>query len=175
MSEPTLKRKQPPSFRHLPINRAKKLKQTWVENQKIKSKWKTQKRKEGLSTTPGEPQDEESAGGSEDEESIEDEEKAASEPEEHPPAPKSALQKPAPPKSTLHPSRSHIHPELAPQKKRRRLAEPDTPTEPLSREKAGEGKGVLVGADAGAREEVAVGIPEAGELIEERQAGVNPI
>ncbi|KAF8061591.1 hypothetical protein FPV67DRAFT_286730 [Lyophyllum atratum] len=47
-----LKRKQPPTFRHLPLNRAKKLKQTWVENTKIKSKWKAQKRREGLSAAP---------------------------------------------------------------------------------------------------------------------------
>jgi len=42
------KRKRPPSFEHFPINRAKKLKQTWVQNQKIKSKWKAEKRKAGL-------------------------------------------------------------------------------------------------------------------------------
>ncbi|KAH9856940.1 hypothetical protein C2E23DRAFT_365958 [Lenzites betulinus] len=43
-----VKRKKPPTFQHLPIDRAKKLKQSWVEVQKIKSKWKAQKRKEGL-------------------------------------------------------------------------------------------------------------------------------
>ncbi|KAM5532040.1 hypothetical protein V8D89_014291 [Ganoderma adspersum] len=43
-----LKRKKPPTFQHLPAQRAKKLKQSWVEVQKIKSKWKAQKRKEGL-------------------------------------------------------------------------------------------------------------------------------
>ncbi|RDX56717.1 hypothetical protein OH76DRAFT_1426454 [Lentinus brumalis] len=43
-----VKRKKPPTFQHLPAERAKKLKQSWVETQKIKSKWKAQKRKEGL-------------------------------------------------------------------------------------------------------------------------------
>ncbi|KAI0807529.1 hypothetical protein C8Q74DRAFT_1227952 [Fomes fomentarius] len=43
-----VKRKKPPTFQHLPVQRAKKLKQSWVDVQKIKSKWKTQKRKEGL-------------------------------------------------------------------------------------------------------------------------------
>ncbi|KAI0831362.1 hypothetical protein BC628DRAFT_1415879 [Trametes gibbosa] len=43
-----VKRKKPPTFQHLPIDRAKKLKRSWVEVQKIKSKWKAQKRKEGL-------------------------------------------------------------------------------------------------------------------------------
>ncbi|KAK7014980.1 hypothetical protein R3P38DRAFT_2998763 [Favolaschia claudopus] len=45
------KRKHPPSFQHLPINRAKKLKQTWVQNQKIKTKWKLEKRKEAARAT----------------------------------------------------------------------------------------------------------------------------
>ncbi|KAI0647107.1 hypothetical protein C8Q79DRAFT_925732 [Trametes meyenii] len=43
-----VKRKKPPTFQHLPADRAKKLKRSWVEVQKIKSKWKAQKRKEGL-------------------------------------------------------------------------------------------------------------------------------
>lgn len=43
-----LKRKKPPTFQHLPVQRAKKLKRSWVQVQKIKSKWKAQKRKEGL-------------------------------------------------------------------------------------------------------------------------------
>ncbi|KAH7924586.1 hypothetical protein BV22DRAFT_1013033 [Leucogyrophana mollusca] len=42
------KRKKPPTFQHLPINRAKKLKQTWVEAKKIKSQWRAQKKREGL-------------------------------------------------------------------------------------------------------------------------------
>ncbi|OJT11148.1 hypothetical protein TRAPUB_12333 [Trametes pubescens] len=41
-------KRKPPTFQHLPLDRAKKLKQSWVETQKIKSKWKAQKRKEGL-------------------------------------------------------------------------------------------------------------------------------
>ncbi|KAI0721037.1 hypothetical protein C8T65DRAFT_254028 [Cerioporus squamosus] len=45
-----VKRKKPPTFQHLPVDRAKKLKRSWVETQKIKSKWKAQKRKEGLVT-----------------------------------------------------------------------------------------------------------------------------
>ncbi|KAI0636910.1 hypothetical protein C8Q77DRAFT_533559 [Trametes polyzona] len=42
-----VKRKKPPTFQHLPAD-PKKLKRSWVEVQKIKSKWKAQKRKEGL-------------------------------------------------------------------------------------------------------------------------------
>ncbi|KIP09592.1 hypothetical protein PHLGIDRAFT_312217 [Phlebiopsis gigantea 11061_1 CR5-6] len=42
------KKRKPPTFHHLPTNRAKKLKRSWVEVQKIKSQWKSQKRKEGL-------------------------------------------------------------------------------------------------------------------------------
>ncbi|OBZ75899.1 hypothetical protein A0H81_04250 [Grifola frondosa] len=44
------KRKKPPTFQHLPVERVKKLKRSWVDVQKIKSKWKAQKRKEGLVT-----------------------------------------------------------------------------------------------------------------------------
>ncbi|KAG1768365.1 hypothetical protein EDD22DRAFT_772369 [Suillus occidentalis] len=43
------KRKKPPTFSHLPFNRAKKLKQSWVESTKIKSQWKAQKKREGVS------------------------------------------------------------------------------------------------------------------------------
>ncbi|CAL1704477.1 unnamed protein product [Somion occarium] len=46
----TVKKRKPPTFRHLPLDRAKKLKKNWVETQKIKSQWKAQKRKEGLVT-----------------------------------------------------------------------------------------------------------------------------
>ncbi|KAG1754539.1 hypothetical protein EDB19DRAFT_1625924 [Suillus lakei] len=42
------KRKKPPTFGHLPFNRAKKLKQSWVESTKIKSQWKAQKKREGV-------------------------------------------------------------------------------------------------------------------------------
>ncbi|KAK2460587.1 hypothetical protein APHAL10511_007057 [Amanita phalloides] len=40
--------KRPPRFQHYPPNRAKKLKKSWVESAKIKSKWRTEKRKAGL-------------------------------------------------------------------------------------------------------------------------------
>lgn len=46
-----IKRKRPPTFQHFPVNRAKKLKKAWVEKTKIKSKWKAQKKKEGLATS----------------------------------------------------------------------------------------------------------------------------
>ncbi|KIJ44091.1 hypothetical protein M422DRAFT_252582 [Sphaerobolus stellatus SS14] len=42
------KRKGPPEFRHLPAERAKKLKKEWIEKKKIKGKWKAQTRKEGV-------------------------------------------------------------------------------------------------------------------------------
>ncbi|KAJ6547422.1 hypothetical protein B0H19DRAFT_953399 [Mycena capillaripes] len=42
------KRTRPPSFQHFPINRAAKLKQAWVQNVKMKSKWKAEKRKAGI-------------------------------------------------------------------------------------------------------------------------------
>ncbi|KJA27495.1 hypothetical protein HYPSUDRAFT_179588 [Hypholoma sublateritium FD-334 SS-4] len=51
MSEPSVagkKRKNPPTFHHLPINRAVTLKKAWVEKTKIKSRWKAQKRKDGI-------------------------------------------------------------------------------------------------------------------------------
>jgi hypothetical protein len=44
----TRTKKNPPTFQHLPASRAKKLKKTWVDTKKIKSKWKAEKRKEGL-------------------------------------------------------------------------------------------------------------------------------
>ncbi|KAG6896130.1 hypothetical protein C0992_010171 [Termitomyces sp. T32_za158] len=135
MSE--LKRKRPPSFHHLPATRAKKLKQAWIENKKIKTKWKAQKLREGI--TPQQPdelkerdeEDQNDAGlGTDDSERDVSEgvghEETVSEPEE----------KPAPKKSTLHPSRSHIHPELAPsktnKKKRSRVSEDDPSLQPLS-------------------------------------------
>ncbi|KAH9951229.1 hypothetical protein B0H21DRAFT_270757 [Amylocystis lapponica] len=42
------KKRKPPTFQHLPADRAKRLKRSWVEKTKIKSQWKAQKRKEGL-------------------------------------------------------------------------------------------------------------------------------
>ncbi|KAJ3533861.1 hypothetical protein NM688_g7223 [Phlebia brevispora] len=47
----TTTKRKPPTFQHLPIDRAKKLKRKWVEVQKIKSKWKAEKRKEGIPST----------------------------------------------------------------------------------------------------------------------------
>ncbi|KZV71849.1 hypothetical protein PENSPDRAFT_751397 [Peniophora sp. CONT] len=44
------KLKKPPTFQHLPEHRAKKLKKEWVEKQKIQSKWKAQKKREGIVT-----------------------------------------------------------------------------------------------------------------------------
>ncbi|KAF9036661.1 hypothetical protein BJ165DRAFT_1504977 [Panaeolus papilionaceus] len=53
-----VKKKKPPTFQHYPANRgisymaqlcaAKKLKKAWIDKAKIKSKWKAQKKKEGL-------------------------------------------------------------------------------------------------------------------------------
>ncbi|PPQ70290.1 hypothetical protein CVT24_000853 [Panaeolus cyanescens] len=43
-----VKKKKPPTFQHFPANRAKKLKKAWIDKAKIKSKWKAEKRKEGL-------------------------------------------------------------------------------------------------------------------------------
>lgn len=50
MMSDSLKRKRPPTFQHYPVNRAKQLKKNWVENVKIKSKWKAEKRKDGITT-----------------------------------------------------------------------------------------------------------------------------
>ncbi|KAI5899844.1 uncharacterized protein SCHCODRAFT_02021706 [Schizophyllum commune H4-8] len=44
----TLKRKRPPTFVHLPAQKAQKLRRDWIETQKLKSKWRAQKRREGL-------------------------------------------------------------------------------------------------------------------------------
>ncbi|KAA1469532.1 hypothetical protein DENSPDRAFT_879004 [Dentipellis sp. KUC8613] len=43
-------KRKPPTFNHLPEHAAKRFKREWVEKQKIKSKWKAQKRKEGIVT-----------------------------------------------------------------------------------------------------------------------------
>ncbi|KAG6874056.1 hypothetical protein C0995_006913 [Termitomyces sp. Mi166 len=131
MSEPTLKRKRPPTFTHLPASRAKKLKQAWIENKKIKTKWKTQKHREGITTLPKEKEqsDEEDANASgtgsdtsEGDVSDKDDHEAVSEREENP----------RPKKSTLHPSRSHIHPELAPKTKRPKPTETEPSSQPPS-------------------------------------------
>lgn len=90
-----------------------------MENTKIKSKWKAQKRKEAASAAlkDTEPQ------GSSDEEGNESDD-VKSEPElvKEEPKPKVA-EKPVPKKSSLHPSRAHIHPELAPKPSRKRQRE----------------------------------------------------
>lgn len=39
------KKKRPPEFRHLPRDRARKLKKEWIEKKKIKAQWKHEKRK----------------------------------------------------------------------------------------------------------------------------------
>ncbi|KXN82581.1 hypothetical protein AN958_02432 [Leucoagaricus sp. SymC.cos] len=48
MTDTGHKRKRPPTFQHYPTKRAKKLKKAWVETAKIKSKWRAQKRREGI-------------------------------------------------------------------------------------------------------------------------------
>ncbi|KAJ7751989.1 hypothetical protein B0H16DRAFT_1838932, partial [Mycena metata] len=58
MAETAQRRKRPPSFQHFPINRAIKLKQAWVQNTKLKSKWKAEKRKEGIAAPHREKGDE---------------------------------------------------------------------------------------------------------------------
>ncbi|KAF8481526.1 hypothetical protein JB92DRAFT_3037485 [Gautieria morchelliformis] len=47
------KRKGPPSFQHLPAERAKKLKRDWVEKKKIKSLWRRQKQEQGFGMQAG--------------------------------------------------------------------------------------------------------------------------
>ncbi|KAG6868278.1 hypothetical protein C0993_005563 [Termitomyces sp. T159_Od127] len=123
-------RKRPPTFRHLPANRAKKLKQAWIENKKIKTKWKAQKFREGITSTP-QIQDELKRSDDEDESDVEpgtdDPERDVSEGDGHEETVSESEEKPEPKKSTLHPSRSHIHPELAPSKtKRPRVSEIDS-------------------------------------------------
>ncbi|KAG9318726.1 hypothetical protein JVU11DRAFT_825 [Chiua virens] len=68
------KKKKPPSFHFLPKTRAKQLKKSWVEDRKIRSKWKAQKKREGLSGQPRRPVDDAS-------EHIRDDANANSEPE----------------------------------------------------------------------------------------------
>ncbi|KIM49412.1 hypothetical protein M413DRAFT_6464 [Hebeloma cylindrosporum] len=98
------KRKKPPTFQHLPVHRAKTLKKAWVEKTKIKSKWKAQKRKEGLDSAAkldlpvydeveenNDKADEASGEGS------------GTSPQPQPQAPRAQA-------SHLHPSRAHIHP-----------------------------------------------------------------
>ncbi|KIK94297.1 hypothetical protein PAXRUDRAFT_143177 [Paxillus rubicundulus Ve08.2h10] len=49
------KKNKPPTFQHLPKDRAKKLKKSWIENKRVKSQWKAQKRREGLMKQPISP------------------------------------------------------------------------------------------------------------------------
>ncbi|KAH7103893.1 hypothetical protein BKA62DRAFT_768278 [Auriculariales sp. MPI-PUGE-AT-0066] len=53
-SDPALvldrKRKRPPTFVHLPQDRAKKLKREWVETKKIKAQWRIEKKRMGAAT-----------------------------------------------------------------------------------------------------------------------------
>ncbi|THH10795.1 hypothetical protein EW145_g1092 [Phellinidium pouzarii] len=48
------KKRHPPTFQHLPRDRAIKLKKEWIEKERLKSKWRAQKRKEGLNVEPRE-------------------------------------------------------------------------------------------------------------------------
>ncbi|KAL5529698.1 hypothetical protein ACEPAG_5683 [Sanghuangporus baumii] len=47
-SAPAKRRKNPPTFSHLPRDRAQKMKKSWVEKKKLQVRWRAQKRKEGL-------------------------------------------------------------------------------------------------------------------------------
>lgn len=123
------KRKNPPTFHHLPINRginclafqssfvnilrsAVTLKKAWVEKTKIKSKWKAQKRKEGLVAAAKPAYDSDDRGKSprnDDNLSGSDSEEAEDVQQEK--APRSTKQS-RPQASVMHPSRAHIHPTL---------------------------------------------------------------
>ncbi|KAF8959088.1 hypothetical protein BDZ97DRAFT_1839815 [Flammula alnicola] len=111
------KRKKPPTFQHLPVHRAKTLKKAWVEKTKIKSKWKAQKRKEGLASSSrlempvyadeqrhdsgNKPKDDKDGS-----ESDEEDYEAAQET-----LPRTAKQTNAQ-APHMHPSRAHIHPDV---------------------------------------------------------------
>lgn len=119
MVESHVKRKNPPTFRHLPINRAKKLKRTWVENVKIKSQWKAQKRKELQPSTSAQGHEQDDDGESDAEEShIEQEENLVQD---------GVI--PSSRKSAIYPSRAHKIPGQAPPSKGR---EDDTDKDHLS-------------------------------------------
>jgi len=45
------KGKKPPTFQHLPRDRAAKLKKEWIEKAKVRSKWNSQKRREDVAST----------------------------------------------------------------------------------------------------------------------------
>jgi len=130
------KRKKPPTFQHLPVYRgmlhifarkkknnrififipAKTLKKAWVEKTKIKSKWKAQKRKEGLESAAkldlpvydGEVEESNAhrrlATNDKPDETFRED--LATSPQPNPEAPKAQA-------SHLHPSRAHIHPGIS--------------------------------------------------------------
>jgi len=148
MDAPTtgVKRKRPPTFPHLPADRgigvffvpvmmlierlflslAKKFKKAWVEKTKIKSKWKAQKKKEGLASISKleipvyDEQDQ-------------DDGLRANETEAD--TVLSTSRASASSRSHIHPSRSHLHPENAskskpdprPAKKQRTLKDEQEP------------------------------------------------
>ncbi|PFH52413.1 hypothetical protein AMATHDRAFT_140250 [Amanita thiersii Skay4041] len=74
------KPRRPPSFQHYPVDRARKLKRTWVETAKIKSKWKAEKRRAGLN--PSSSQLPTAQG----DEEIEEQENAVQEPNKNSPS-----------------------------------------------------------------------------------------
>ncbi|KAF9069838.1 hypothetical protein BDP27DRAFT_1324686 [Rhodocollybia butyracea] len=87
-------KKKPPTFTHYPALRAKSLKKAWVEKAKIKSKWKAEKRKMGLSRrVPAEGRSDEEEEEEEEEEKNEDEEDTKEE---------SGIAPPAKPPHTTH-------------------------------------------------------------------------
>ncbi|KAJ7109241.1 hypothetical protein C8R44DRAFT_884308 [Mycena epipterygia] len=71
------KRKRPPTFQHFPINRAKILKQAWVQNTKLKSKWKAEKRKSSLGVPVPPLNEEEDEADAAEDKTVEAEDKAA--------------------------------------------------------------------------------------------------
>ncbi|KAJ7172617.1 hypothetical protein C8R46DRAFT_1032577 [Mycena filopes] len=85
MAETAQKRKRPPSFQHFPINRAIKLKQAWVQNTKLKSKWKAEKRKAGIAPPRREEGDAEDADDNTEVETKEPEPEPATTPARPPP------------------------------------------------------------------------------------------
>ena len=133
-----IKRKRPPTFQHYPVDRgklvqnvfpilpvtldkiAKKLKKAWVEKTKIKSKWKAQKKKEGLATSskldlPVYDEKERDPEVGNNSRSDSDDVRPSMSPTEIPGEV---------PRLHLHPSRAHIHPELSAKHSKSRV--PDT-------------------------------------------------
>ncbi|KAF8162939.1 hypothetical protein B0H34DRAFT_300764 [Crassisporium funariophilum] len=107
------KRKRPPTFQHLPVETAKKFKKAWVEKTKIKSKWKAEKRKEGLASSSRlelPVYDREGDENFKDVKDVEDEH--SSESEEAEPMSAQSKIRPETTRPHVHPSRSHIHPDL---------------------------------------------------------------